>query len=249
MKRRAAKWLTLLLLLAIGALSALPASWLSLPLERATEGRWRLSKASGTVWDGATQLVFLGEGGEVLAMSALAWHWQPKALLQGKLAWLLDSDGQPGRLLLGWGRQEVAGVAFQLPAAALANLSKTWQAARLGGELNLQLAQLVRQDGQWNGGLQLSWRGAASPLTSVLPFGSYQLDAAANGNAVLLNVATQEGPLMINGQGQWQPGGALQLAGMADSPPEKYDALKPLLLMLGQPSGPTSVSWQVKPGA
>ncbi len=248
MRRRMIKWLGLAVLLLAGALSALPASLLAVPVARWSDCRWGVSDARGTVWNGGAQLVYLGPAGEVQGMSPLGWQWQPKALLSGLLVWHLDSAGQPGLLQLGLGKQEVRGLALSMPVAALANLSKTWQAARLGGELQLNIPQLARQGKEVSGAVQLAWRGAASPLTTVLPFGSYQLDAAGTPQGLNFTLSTLEGPLMINGQGSWPAGGAFSMAGTADSPPEQYDALKPLLLMLGQPAGPTSVSWQVKPG-
>ncbi|MGY8625699.1 type II secretion system protein N [Chromobacterium violaceum] len=248
MKRRIVKWLGVAVLLLAGLASSLPASWLSWPVSRYSDGRWGVSEAKGTVWDGSAKLVYLGPAGEVQSMSPLAWKWQPKALLSGLMVWHLDSAGQPGMLQLGFGKQEVRGLALSLPVAALANLSKTWQAARLGGELQLSILQLARQGKEISGNMQLAWRGASSPLTTALPFGSYQLDVAGAPQGLNLTLSTLEGPLMINGQGVLPAGGAFHMAGTADSPQDKYDALKPLMLMLGQPAGPTSVSWQVKPG-
>ncbi|MCD4483196.1 type II secretion system protein N [Chromobacterium vaccinii] len=248
MRQRILKWLGAAALLLAGLLSSLPASWLSWPVSRYSDGHWGVSEARGTVWDGGAKLVYLGQAGEVRSMSPLAWKWQPKALLSGLLVWHLDSAGQPGMLQLGFGKQEVRGLALSLPVAALADLSKTWQAARLGGELQLNIPQLARQGKDVSGAVQIAWRGASSPLTTVLPFGSYQLDVAGTGQGLNLNLSTLEGPLMLSGQGALPAGGAFHMAGTADSPQDKYDALKPLMLMLGQPAGPTSVSWKVKPG-
>ncbi|AXE34539.1 hypothetical protein DK843_09650 [Chromobacterium phragmitis] len=249
MRRRILKWLSLAALLLAGLLSSLPASWLSWPVSRYSDGHWGVADARGTVWDGGAKLVYLGPAGEVQSMSPLAWKWQPKALLSGLLVWHLDSAGQPGMLQLGFSKQEVRGLALSLPVAALANLSKTWQAARLGGELQLNIPLLARQGKEISGALQVAWRGASSPLTTALPFGSYQLDVAGAAQGMSLTLSTLEGPLLINGQGALPAGGAFHMEGSAESPPDKYDALKPLMLMLGQPAGPASVHWQLKPGA
>lgn len=248
MKRKILMGALLGVLFLAGLIAALPASLLSLPLLRATGERWQFSGAQGTVWQGKTQLVYVGDKGEVLPMSRIGWHFQPKALLSGRAIWLLESDGQDGKLEWGWGGVEVNGVNLTLPVAALANLSKTWQAARLGGDLQVKIGQFSRKGGQLNGNLHVSWLGAASPLSPLSPFGSYQLEVNGAGAGVSLNVTTLDGPLNLSGQGQWQPGAAFALAGSADSPPEKYDALKPLMLMLGKPSGPNSVQWQIHPG-
>ncbi|MDF0605487.1 type II secretion system protein N [Neisseriaceae bacterium TC5R-5] len=248
MGRKIALGLLCSLLFMGGLVLALPANLLSLPLRQATAERWQFSGSQGTVWSGNTQLVYVGEQGQVLTMSRIGWQFQPKAVLAGRLRWQLESDGQKGLLELGWNQLQLSGLSLTLPVAALANLSKTWQAARLGGDLHLNVAQFSRRQGQLSGGMQLSWLGASSPMTTQQPFGSYQLHINGSGPGLNFQLATLDGPLQLTGQGQWQPGAELKLAGTASSTPEQYDALKPLLLMLGQPSGPNSVNWQVRPG-
>lgn len=234
------------LVLVAGAAASLPASWLDLALARASGGNWRLNQARGTLWNGEGQPVFVDQQG-VLAMSRLAWRWQPAALKGGELAWSLDGNGRSGRVSVSVKGWALEGLSFTLPVAALAEHSSTWKAARLGGELQLDVDRLAGRGGQLEGGVRVSWNGAASPLSRVQPFGSYALDAVAEGNAIALRMGTLAGPLMINGSGRWQPGGAFLLEGTAESDAKHYEALKPLLLMLGRPVGEHAVQWSSRP--
>lgn len=242
MRRRS--WVGLLACATLSLLAHLPASLLDARIAAMSDGRWRLSAASGTVWQGQGQLLYHAAGGEVLPMSTLAWQWQPAALWSLAWQWQLWSDGTPGQLR--WqGRQlAVQQFALQLPVAALSSFSPKWQSARLGGQLQLQLAhaQLGPDGVRAQGSLQ--WLAAVSPLSPLQPFGSYALEVEGDSEPLRLRLRTLQGPLQLQGQGSYAAG-RLQLAGTAGSDAAQYEALKPVLLMLGQPDQPYGVRWQL----
>lgn len=243
MKR--ATGLLLLLTGCAAVIAHLPASLLDARLAAATGQRWRLAGASGTLWQGEGQLMYAGASGEVLPMSRLAWRWQPAALRQLALGWQIDSDGHVGQARLQWGGVVMENLQLQVPVAAVTAFSPRWQGARLGGVLQLQVPQWQLAGGQAQGSATLSWQAASSPLSRIQPFGSYALDVQGQGSQVLLSMRTLHGPLQIQGQGSYA-GNSLQLAGTASSEQADYEALKPVLLMLGQPNGPASVAWQLR---
>ena len=243
MKRGA--WLILLLVGSASLLAHLPASLLDARLAAATGQRWRLAGASGTVWQGEGQLMYTAASGEVLPMSRLAWRWQPAALRQLALGWQIDSDGTIGQARLHWGGAALENLQLQVPVAAVTAFSPRWHSARLGGVLQLHVPQWQLAGGQVQGAATLGWQAASSPLSRLQPFGSYALDAQGQGSQVLLAMRTVHGPLQIQGQGSYS-GNGLQFAGTAASEAGDYEALKPVLLMLGQPNGPTSVAWQLR---
>jgi len=243
MKRAA--WLSLLLTGCTAVIAHLPASLLDAGLAAQTGQRWRLSAASGTLWQGEGQLMYVAASGEVLPMSRLAWRWQPAALRQLALGWQIDSDGTIGQARLHRSGVLLENVQLQVPVAAVTAFSPRWHSARLGGVLQLQVPQWQLANGQAQGQATLSWQAASSPLSRIQPFGSYALDAQGQGGQVLLSMRTLHGPLQIQGQGSYD-GHRLQLAGTASSEQADYEALKPVLLMLGQPNGPASVAWQLR---
>ncbi|RQW28088.1 type II secretion system protein N [Rhodobacteraceae bacterium CH30] len=247
MKRRW-MWLLAVPVLLFGALAALPATWLSVPLSDLTQSRWQLSEVQGTLWSGQGRPVFIAEDGSVLAMSRLVWQLEPGVLFKGALGWRLQTDAGTGALRLTPNSWQLDNISLSLPVAAVAGLSDTWRAARLGGLLKLELQSLGHGRDGFSGSARISWLGAASPLTRIRPFGSYQLQVSGQGPALGLALQTLSGPLQIEGQGQWQPGKLPDFGGSASSSPDAYLALRPLMLMLGQPSGPNRVSWKVQTG-
>lgn len=236
-------WLILLLAGSASLLAHLPASLLDARLAAATGQRWRLAGASGTLWQGGGQLMYVAASGEVLPMSKLAWRWQPAALRQLALVWQIDSDGTIGQVQLHWGGAALENLQLQVPVAAVTAFSPRWHSARLGGVLQLHVPKWQLAGGQQQGVATLGWQAASSPLSRLQPFGSYALDAQGQGSQVLLTLRTVHGPLQIQGQGSYS-GSGLQFAGTAGSETADYEALKPVLLMLGQPNGPASVAWQ-----
>lgn len=236
-------WLILLLAGSASLLAHLPASLLDARLAAATGQRWRLAGASGTLWQGGGQLMYVAASGEVLPMSKLAWRWQPAALRQLALVWQIDSDGTIGQVQLHWGEAALENLQLQVPVAAVTAFSPRWHSARLGGVLQLHVPKWQLAGGQQQGVATLGWQAASSPLSRLQPFGSYALDAQGQGSQVLLTLRTVHGPLQIQGQGSYS-GSGLQFAGTAGSETADYEALKPVLLMLGQPNGPASVAWQ-----
>ncbi|GGY08086.1 type II secretion system protein N [Paludibacterium paludis] len=243
------KWIkpALLVLAALaGFVAALPASWLSWPVERATGGRWNLSSAEGTVWNGRGQFVFTDKELGSLPMSVVEWHFQGKRLLQGKLAWEVGSEGEKGVWQAGWRGWQIERARFSLPMAAVARLSPEWKSAGLGGQLVVSSDRFSANEETLSGNVRVEWHAATSSLTRVAPFGSYALDVAGNGKSLVLHVGTLDGDLMIEGNGQWQAGAPMLLSGVAESRPERFEVLKPLLLMLGQPNGNNGVNWQLR---
>lgn len=242
---RRGAWLMLLLVGSASLLAHLPASLLDARLAAVSGQCWRLAAASGTVWQGEGQLMYVAASGEVLPMSRLAWRWQPAALRQLALGWQIDSDGTIAQARLQWGGVAVENLQLQVPVAAVTAFSPRWHSARLGGVLQLHVPQWQLAGREVQGGATLGWQAASSPLSRLQPFGSYALDAQGQGSQVLLTLRTVHGPLQMQGQGSYS-GNGLQFAGTAASEAADYEALKPVLLMLGQPNGPTSVAWQLR---
>ncbi|WP_051229538.1 type II secretion system protein N [Paludibacterium yongneupense] len=237
-----------LLLLSLAGLANLPASWLDASLARASHGRWRLLAAEGSVWEGGATPAFMGEDGQVLPLARLAWSWQGRALWRGRLAWQLNAGaGNGARIEFGRNALLLEKVSLQLPVAALAGLDPAWRNAGLGGDLDVDVRRLAWEGGRFDGGAHLEWMAASSALSTEMPFGRYALEASADGTGLALHLGTLAGPLALAGDGRWQPGAPVRMAGRADSPPERYPALKPLLLMLGRPDSPTGASWRLLP--
>ncbi len=242
------KWVALIVALLAGVIIALPAGVWSIPVERASQGQWLLSAAEGTVWNGKGQWMAVDSKGDTLPMSRMSWEFQPGRLLKGRLAWTILSEGQHGSVAFGLGGWTVERLHFSLPMAALSRLSPEWKGANLAGQLRLSVDRFASEAGNLVGNLRVEWLSASSSLTRIAPFGSYVLEASGNGKGLVLHVGTLDGDLMVEGSGQWQMAGSFALGGVAEAHQERYEQLKPLMLMLGQPNGATGIQWQLKPG-
>jgi general secretion pathway protein N len=243
--RRRYRWSLIAAGLVLGGVVAAPASLMDVGLARASGGQLRLAEASGSVWQGGGMLYYQGER-EALPSSRLAWRFEPRALRSGELAWQVDSPGRQGRVALGVRGVRLEQLSLELPAEVIAEAAPAWHGAGLGGVLALQLESWRWQRGQFEGQLQLDWDGASANVSTVRPFGRYRLSVSGTGKGVGLNLATLAGPLTLQGDGHWQPGARLMLAGNASSTPEQAEGLRPLLLLLGRPSGENQYAWQLK---
>lgn len=238
--------MVILLMVMIGAIVGLPATVLEWPLRSVSGGLWRFSLPVGTVWKGRTQLVFVGHDGTILPMSSIQWGWQPADLLAGKITWQLYSEGRPAKLTWGFSGWQVDGLSFSMPFAAFAELSPLLKTLGLAGQLKIQVDHFAHQSGEYVGAVKTTWLAAMSRLTPVAPLGCYTFDMTGEGQKLALRVNTLQGVLSIEGKGSWQPGSQLSLSGRAQSVPERYEALKPLMLMFGNSDGQTGVQWRLK---
>ena len=255
------------MLLALPAFA--PAAWLAQAVARTSEGRLLLADARGTVWSGdAVVALSAGPGARDAASlpGRLRWtlRWRDGAFelalnhpccLQGtprlRMRPGLDAtsivlaaeDGADGRI-------------GHWPAAWLSGLGTPWNTLQLGGELRLssQGMRLDRAGTAWRarGTMQLTLQGAASRLSTLSRLGSWRVDLVAPPGApdapdaadkpagLQLTLATDEGPLRLEGRGSWS-GRGLQLRGHASADPGSEAALAPLLDIIGRRQGDRSL--------
>ena len=156
---------------------------------------------SGTLWEG--RIGQLGMGGQQL-LQDVRWHWQPKALLHGALAWQVDTryaDTPPGSALAsispgGW---KLENVALTMPASPLTGQVKMLAPFQLGGNLQIRAATLA--DGRFDQ-TNIVWDQASSLVTpQANPFGSYLISVQQQGATTNWSMQPQGGMLAITGTG------------------------------------------------
>ena len=253
-----------------GLVTQAPAQWLADSLARATQGRLLLAEARGSLWDGSAVLVLTGGAGSRDASALpgrLQWRLRPGwgvLHLRADQACCLP-NGLQLTLQPGWGGMALqldaparaaggappaAGAARTLgqwPASWLAGLGTPWNTLQLGGQLQLSSTGLRLQStaGQLRlaGDLQLQLRSATSRLSPLPALGSYQLLLQGSGrgdDATQLHLSSLEGPLRLNGEGQWT-GARLRFRGTAQAADGQDGALANLLNIIGRRQGALSV--------
>lgn len=242
--------LGLLLALAAGA----PAHWLGSAVRWATLERVQLQAERGTVWSGSAGLVLTGGAGTQDRRSLpgrIRWQWGlvwPGLSLQvtaeccttQPLQWRVLASGQGLNL-------ELQDQQSQWPMGVLAGLGAPWNTLDAEGRLQWQSAGLALrwQQGalQWQGQTQLQVQDLTSRLSTLRPMGSYQiaLQGMPGGTPTpALTLRTLQGPLQLQGQGQWQ-GQRLRFTGEASAEEGAEAALANLLNIIGRRDGSRSL--------
>lgn len=251
----------------IALLAWAPAAWLAAAVGAATEQRFLLTDARGTVWSGSAVPVLTGGVGS-----------RDASALPGRLRWTLALEGAAlalrarhaccinGELLLlirpGWARLRIElppaqGAIGQWPAAWLAGLGTPWNTVQPAGSLQLSSPGLALEsvNGRWRfeGRAVLGLNAMSSRLSTLDVLGSYTLvlagalgpvGAAAAGSAgdagATLRLATTQGPLQLLGDGQWVAS-RLRFTGQAMAAPGSEAVLNNLLNIIGRRQGAGSV--------
>lgn len=249
-----------LLGLLVALIAGAPARWLGAAVRWATQEQVQLQGERGTVWAGSAVLVLSGGPGSQdrrALPGRIAWDWRLGNTLRGldlalraecctpePLHWQLRASAQGLGLQL---RDQQS----QWPLELLAGLGAPWNTLQAQGQLRWQSTGLAwrwhwhLQSGQllWQGQSTLEVQHLTSRLSTLQPMGSYQLSlqGSATGTATPeLSLRTLQGPLRLQGQGQWQ-GQRLRFRGEATADEGAEAALSNLLNIMGRRDGPRSL--------
>ena len=243
-----------LLGLALALLIWAPARWLAWGIAQASQGQVLWRDARGTVWSGSAQLVLTG-GGESRDAQALPgrlqWTLTPQwAGLQIK--WQADccmSEAAVWQVQADWSTWQVQASDHisTWPAALLTGLGAPWNTLQPDGQLQLhtQALQMHWTQGrmQMKGQVDMKLQNLSTRLSPLQPIGSYllQLRGSPEGTPTpSLQLSTQQGPLLLSGEGQWV-GSRLRFKGEARAQEGEAAALNNLLNILGRREGARSL--------
>lgn len=255
---KAPPWRWALLGALLGLITALvlgaPARWLGMLVGWATEQRVQLQAERGTVWSGSARLTLTGGPGSQDRRSLpgrIDWRWGlawPGLTLQVSaecctpqaLKWRLRATGQGASL-------QLEDQQSRWPVGLLSGLGAPWNTLDADGRLDWQSTglQLHWQKGAWHwqGQTQLQVQDLGSKLVTLRPMGSYliTLQGSPAGTATPeLRLRTVQGPLQLQGQGQWL-GQRLRFLGEASADEGFESALSNLLNIIGRRDGPRSL--------
>ncbi|MFN7506639.1 MAG: type II secretion system protein N [Limnobacter sp.] len=235
MKRLKGLWLFAVVALAVLVWNY-PVYAVSGNIESASKGRVRVLSSNGSVWAGQMQLG-LSDGAKVYAIPQ-AISWQLK--LGSSAGWLTIEIRHPNfvqPLHLGFNG---AGITFcggelRMPAAWLGATGAPFNTIRPEGLL--QLSWLEWQSGS-DINATVTWLDAQSALASIRPLGEYVMTVTGNPDKRIdMTLATNKGPLMLEGNGQWTNGQRFVFNGYASAQERSKDALTGLLSQMGRLEG------------
>lgn len=241
----------------IGACFALvtqaPASWLANAISNASQNRFLLQNAQGTVWRGSA-IALLADGNQGMPLpSRLHWDFASgfdRSLMRLVMRAQIKSEcctPEPLQLAvsIGWQglRIDVANQQSQWPAHWLVGLGSPWNTVQPEGSMQLRTENLIWQSNEGipkiQGAAELTLSQLATPLSTLRPLGTYRL-RVQGGDTMAVSLATLEGGLQLSGNGQWASG-RLRFKGEARAQPAFEAALSNLLNILGQRQGAISI--------
>lgn len=224
-----------------------PATLVDAALQRASDGRFRLAEARGSVWSGSGQIEVRDAGGRTGVARFLSWRFVPRSLLRGHLVCevALDRADRTFPVTLSFSKVEIADAEISLPATVLGLAVPKLKPLGLTGDVMINVARLaVARDGV-RGNATVNWRAAGSKLSSVSPLGAYEVRLDAEGNVVHVYLRTIEGPMRLDGKGSWTQGTAPQIQAMATVPPQYQSELAPLLHLIAVQRGAGQFELQI----
>ena len=234
-----------------------PARWLAWGVAQASQGQVQWLNPRGTVWQGSAQLLLSGGAGsrDPLALPGRL-HWTLAPTSTGlRLGWRADccmSEAAGLSVEATWSSWQVQASdhTSHWPAAVLAGLGAPWNTLQADGQLQLRTQALELHWAQgrvhMKGQAELQLQNMSTRLSAIRPIGSYgvELRGTPQGTPTpSLQLSTQQGPLLLSGEGQWV-GGQLRFKGEASAQEGQEGqeaALNNLLNILGRRQGKRSL--------
>jgi len=220
----------------------LPASWMSVLIERQTQGRLTLGDVQGSFWNGSGFIgVAAGVNDPVTPLFPGRFNWKVSPLI---LLTQLDLELQnsealsvPVKIAGNFSEWHVSPSVLVLPTERLEGLGAPLNTIGPSGKLHLSWnnLQFVRDGLKLNaqGQLQLNLSEMASRLSPVRPLGSYKMSFDLQGTDADINLVTETGPMMLSGNGAVKAG-HFQFSGKAWAQEGQEAKLANLLNLLGQ---------------
>lgn len=242
-RRSRAKYIAAALgLYVIFLFAAIPSTWLSWGLSRASHGAVHLYRSDGTLWRGTGELAIAVGQGDAVHFGRIKWRITPLRLLIGQVKIRLRpvdlADPTRVTLTIGIGKITLHEVSAAVPARLAALVYPPIALITPSGQaqISAKAVELTREN--FRGEVAIVWQNAGSRFPNISGLGDYRLAISGKGDTASIALSTVRGDLALSGQGQWQirGNGDLQLNGNI-KPTARIGELEPLLQKLGPDRG------------
>lgn len=203
---------------AIALVVTAPAGWMASILDRFPGSSLVLREPRGTLWDGSGHLYVRGRSRDLLYLGPVRWRVSAAGLVRGTLAAdvALGPSDPAARVELGIGAATVRALRLELPGAVFAILLPQAAVLRPAGRLVISAEELFVSAGAMRGNVQIEWHGGSFGAARGLAFGSHVARLRGDGEGVLVELASLEGPVRIQGTGKWTRREGLSIEGIAE---------------------------------
>jgi general secretion pathway protein N len=229
-----------------------PAQVLGSLLNHYSQGRLSLAATQGSLWHGNAYVLLNAQttqdSVDSVNLGKLSWDMQVLQLLIGRLSVNLSwNEGTPFWLTLDSSRMHVEHAVFNLPAETMAALVPALTALQLGGQLSVRCDNFALTQKEILGQLNIDWSQASSPLSTINPLGSYQVQLDGQGSQLVIKLNTQsDSPLIMQGNGLWARANGLHFEGTAEASASSSTQLQELLRVMGNESAIGSGRYQLR---
>ena len=230
---------------ALAVVACAPATLMDSVVSRASHGLLRVAEARGLVWRGHGYLEVVDARNASAIAKAIDWRVKPLALWRGVVAFDVRLAGAPSTTTIAasFRKVDIANIALDVPAAALALAVPQLAAAQLTGDITLIAPRVTVDGGMMQADADVAWRNAGSGLTPVAPLGEYSMQIRSERDGIHARLATVSGPLQLEGEGSWRRHAGPSFSTTAHVAPEYSEALSPMLQSLAGAS--TSAAFKV----
>ena len=191
-----------LLLLAIALAITAPASLLDARVAALSDGRLRIAEPSGTVWNGAGDLVLLPRG----TRRSVVWHIEAWPLLVGELRGSVAADvsAPPADFVYGPRTRALRGFELSLPMdSVLESAGVPAALVGAGGSLAVRVERFTQTPETIDADLALQWTDASLPSLRPglrMALGDMRLDLRGSGSEVGGALSNRGGDVEIAGR-------------------------------------------------
>ena len=228
-----------------------PASLLDWGVQHASQGRFLLANASGTVWNGTAMPTLRTQDGRFVTLPLLHWEISVRSVFTGKiqikLLWDDQSPASASEAIVSYNQVELHHTLLQLPARVLEEASPMLKPAQFRGQLQIQSDRLVFSSHGMEGAAVVDWQQASSALSSIAPLGDYRLALNGSNGSIHIGLTTNSGMLVLEGDGNWLGSRGLEFHGQAHAAASNNNSLTELLNHLGPESAPGVHSFNLVP--
>jgi len=208
-----------------------PAAIVAYAIERLSGQALQLRAPTGSAWKGIGRLYARQRSGEHVDLGPLSWTTRPARALLGKLPVDLAIGGSGGnlRVELSAGTVTVRGLNLELPGRLMASLVPALEGLGPLGQLRIGSENLRLESGSYYGVVALEWRPMQLSRLRGVVLGSHVARLRGAGENVDVELTTLEGPLRLNGTGNWKKDSGLELAGTIEHGEDRTGELSALL--------------------
>lgn len=236
---RAITLLTILFLI----VAYVPVRFFTAPIAQSTGCKIILNQPSGSIWKGSASLGFSEPSvsnpkicNPPYAMTE-RFSWNSHcSILDQQCSFQVEHDhlGKPLHLVLRKSSLTIQSNNIELPGNILEVFGSPWNSLHPRGKLKLQWSDITL--GQlMSGNAEFQLNDMSSAISPIKPLGSYSLKFQIE-NDFKFELFTLKGPLILNGQGQFN-GNRLSFAGDASASPDSLPSLIGLLSIIGNRNG------------